>query len=136
MLAVTECDKKIRVMVVSAQAGEAFLFRVMIDRTSDMQCVGIALTHRDALQQIPELTPDVLVTGVLRQGIEEFIGQVQQSHPAIHLLVNVPNGRFAAPFNFLNPETMLLLQSPLTAKDLQNAIRDAYNGKVGYGKRS
>ena len=82
--------KKIRVLVVDDSALVRSLLKDIIDRQSDMECIGVANDPLIAREMIRELDPDVITLDVEMPRMDglDFLGKLMRLRPTPVVMIS------------------------------------------------
>ena len=118
---------KIRVVVVNDQLPMNELWQQLINLTTDMECVGVAMDGEQAVQIVLEFKPDIVVMDVLMPGMDGNTATrlIREQLPATQVIVySAYHGMEQKAYDSGAAEYLLM---PISPDKLRNTIRRVYS---------
>lgn len=124
-------EKQIRVFLADDHAVVRKGLEALIDAQPDMAVVGSAVDGQEALEQIPHLSPDVILLDIQmpRKSGLEVLAEVKAALPTARVLILTSFGQDETIFSAVKAGAMGYLLKDSSPQELIDAIRNAYNGR-------
>ncbi|HTH53994.1 MAG TPA: response regulator transcription factor [Edaphobacter sp.] len=124
-------DNSIRVFVVDDHQVVRMGLKTMLESTSDITVVGVAASAREALEQVPGVAVDVLLTDLRMAGMsgEEMIATLRKSHPKLRCAVLTNYHSDEEVFSAMKAGAMAYVLKTAPMEQVINAIRAVHAGE-------
>jgi DNA-binding NarL/FixJ family response regulator len=122
---------RIRVFVVDDHQVVRMGLKTMLESTADIVVVGIAASAREALEQVPTVAVDVLLTDLRMAGMngEEMIATLRKSHPELRCAVLTNYHSDEDVFSSMKAGAMAFILKTAPMEHVIEAIRTVHAGE-------
>ena len=121
----------IRVFVVDDHQVVRMGLKTMLESTPDIMVVGVAASAREALELVPSIAVDVLLTDLRMAGIngEELIATLRKSHPELRCAVLTNYHSDEDVFSAMKAGAMAYVLKTAPMEHVLDAIRAVHAGE-------
>lgn len=123
-------DSPIRIYIVDDHALVRLGLKTMLESEPDIQVVGMAGTGKEALQQVPTLSPDIVLTDLRMREMSgvELLVKLREICPSLRTIVLTTYHSDEDVFSAVKAGTMAYVLKSSTLEEVTDAIRRVHAG--------